>query len=499
MANKGDISKVALPNGDEYNFKDKYVRENYRALNNNDFDTINVTELNSGNIINTGAARFLNTINGSISGNAATATNVAWSGVTGKPTTIAGYGITDAKIANGVITLGSNTITPLTSHQTVSNKGATLAWSTTSTIATIGGTDIKVTMPGNPNTNTTYTLSADTTNNKITLTPSSGTAQSITVPYATSAGSAGSATKATQDESGNNIKATYASSISISDHTITLKNKNGASLGTVTVPDNNTTYTLGTSGNNVTLTPSSGTAQSITVPYATSATTATKATQDGNGNTITSTYLPLAGGTMSGDIIFPNTVSIYQNQNSTSNYTTIVEWKKGGTSQASYDPEIGQHNTGGSDKTGSIILLPYATDAEPWGGSVGLFIAKNTIKLDNKYVGRFTANPTSGQVVITDGADGGVKSSGYTIAKSVPSNAVFTDTDTKNTAGSTDTSSKIFLIGATSQAANPQTYSDNEIYVTSGVLTTKSVQVGGGSVTMQYNNTTQSLDFVFVA
>ena len=39
-------------------------------------------------------------------------------------------------------------------------------------------------------TNTTYTLSADTTNNKITLTPSSGTAQSITVPYATNAGTA---------------------------------------------------------------------------------------------------------------------------------------------------------------------------------------------------------------------------------------------------------------------------------------------------------------------
>lgn len=31
------------------------------------------------------------------------------------PTTISGYGITDAKIANGTITLGSNTITPLTS------------------------------------------------------------------------------------------------------------------------------------------------------------------------------------------------------------------------------------------------------------------------------------------------------------------------------------------------------------------------------------------------
>lgn len=45
-----------------------------------------------------------------------------WSIITsGKPTTLAGYGITDAKIANGVITLGSNTITPLTSHQSLAN------------------------------------------------------------------------------------------------------------------------------------------------------------------------------------------------------------------------------------------------------------------------------------------------------------------------------------------------------------------------------------------
>lgn len=59
-------------------------------------------------------------------------------------------------------------------------------------------------------------------------------------------GNASTATKATQDESGNNIKASYAASFSISDHTITLKNKNGESLGTVTVPDNNTTYTANT-------------------------------------------------------------------------------------------------------------------------------------------------------------------------------------------------------------------------------------------------------------
>ena len=44
-----------------------------------------------------------------------------WNGKQNPATTLAGYGITDAKIQNGVITLGSNTITPLTSHQSLSN------------------------------------------------------------------------------------------------------------------------------------------------------------------------------------------------------------------------------------------------------------------------------------------------------------------------------------------------------------------------------------------
>ena len=37
------------------------------------------------------------------------------------PTTLSGYGITDAKISNGVITLGANSITPLTNHQSLAN------------------------------------------------------------------------------------------------------------------------------------------------------------------------------------------------------------------------------------------------------------------------------------------------------------------------------------------------------------------------------------------
>lgn len=41
--------------------------------------------------------------------------SVSWSNITNKPTTINGFGITDAKIVNGTITLGNQSITPLTS------------------------------------------------------------------------------------------------------------------------------------------------------------------------------------------------------------------------------------------------------------------------------------------------------------------------------------------------------------------------------------------------
>lgn len=53
-----------------------------------------------------------------------------------------------------------------------------------------------------------------------------------------------------------------------------------------------------------------------------------------------------------------------------------------------------------------------------------------------------------------------------------------TNTDTKNTAGSTNTASKIFLIGATEQAANPQTYSNSNVYVTNGLLFAPQIQTG---------------------
>lgn len=64
------------------------------------------------------------------------------------------------------------------------------------------------------------------------------------------------------------------------------------------------------------------------------------------------------------------------------------------------------------------------------------------------------------------------------------------DTDTKNTAGSTNSDSKLFLIGATSQAASTTTYSDSEVYTTNGTLTAKVLSTSAGVHTNTANSNT---------
>lgn len=89
--------------------------------------------------------------------------------------------------------------------------------------------------------------------------------------------------------------------------------------------------------------------------------------------------------TFSTSVRFVSNASIIQNQSDISNYTTILTWYKNGASRNTYDPSIGQHNTGG-DGNGSICILPYPTATSPWGGTVGLFISKGVLKLDGKSV-----------------------------------------------------------------------------------------------------------------
>lgn len=108
-----------------------------------------------------------------------------------KPTTLAGYGITDAKIANGTITLGSNTITPLTSHQDISGKANV---SDFQTVESVG--EVELSLPNNISLNlitthqdisgkadkssTVSTVAYDATNHKITKTINGTTSDVVT-------------------------------------------------------------------------------------------------------------------------------------------------------------------------------------------------------------------------------------------------------------------------------------------------------------------------------
>lgn len=94
------------------------------------------------------------------------------------PTTLDEYGITDAKIADGMITLGSTSITPLTFHQLVVSENSTADWGSSVTVGTVGGTPLTFKMPDEPaDNNTTYTLGSGTREGTLKLTPSSGSVQ----------------------------------------------------------------------------------------------------------------------------------------------------------------------------------------------------------------------------------------------------------------------------------------------------------------------------------
>ena len=76
-----------------------------------------------------------------LAGKSDTGHSHAFSEITSTPTTLAGYGITDAKIENGVITLGSNTITPLTA---VSVPVTSVTTSATNGNISVNGSDVAV-------------------------------------------------------------------------------------------------------------------------------------------------------------------------------------------------------------------------------------------------------------------------------------------------------------------------------------------------------------------
>ena len=175
----------------------------------------------------------------------------------------------------------------------------------------------------------------------------------------------------------------------------------------------------------------------------------------------THSYLPLSGGNVSGHIYMTGA----KESSSTSNTSQLVF----GTSSNNHIAVTSNNN--------ALVLNPTTASTT---NQIVLYLDKASI-----FPKGISGNASSATKLGTSGgsatqpvyfSDGKPAACTYSLGASVPSGAVFTDT--KNTAGSTNSSSKLFLVGATSQAANPQTYSHDTAYVgTDGYLYSNSEKV----------------------
>lgn len=177
-------------------------------------------------------------------------------------------------------------------------------------------------------------------------------------------------------------------------------------------------------------------------------------------------------------------------------------------------------NTADADKTVKYanMLTGFTSRANnfTWGNQTGTAI---TVMNDSTggSVGFRRDNPASGQMSMSIDGTIYIKEGRQNIAEAVKgfsvsgqtvtyttlwgSTGTFTTQDTKNTAGSTNSESKLYLIGATSQAANPQSYSYQYTYATNGLLSSPKVGLnlkGTEKVHLEWNDTDQSIDFIFV-
>lgn len=115
-------------------------------------------------------------------------------------------------------------------------------------------------------------------------------------------------------------------------------------------------------------------------------------------------YLPLSGGTMSGNISFNgNTGHIVVGVRETSNYVSAISFSKGSATNSAH---IGYHSTGGSDGSGALVLVPYPTSVNPWDKTVGLYIAKNELLLDGKAIATTDQIPSIPSISISNSGTG---------------------------------------------------------------------------------------------
>jgi hypothetical protein len=134
-------------------------------------------------------------------------------------------------------------------------------------------------------------------------------------------------------------------------------------------------------------------------------------------------------------------------------------------------------------------------DAFANGGAVK-WTNKSDIKLPYSQITGTPTIPTVNDGTLTIQRNGTTVAT-FTANQAGNTTANITDNDTLNTAGSTNDEAKLYLVGAKSQAASAQTYSDAQVYTEAGELNATSVCVAEHGQ-MKYDSATQCIRFVIV-
>lgn len=154
-------------------------------------------------------------------------------------------------------------------------------------------------------------------------------------------------------------------------------------------------------------------------------------------------------------------------------YATAVTW-----STITGKPSFATVATSGnyndlSNKPTLVKQVEPGTPSTDWQSAhVPLDVTYSNTSISHKIISLPMASPASGN---SQGRAG--------LITGVDKKKLDDFTDTKNTAGATNSSDRLYLIGATSQGANPQTYSKNGVYIEDDGILMSLQGFEGGAIT----------------
>ena len=219
------------------------------------------------------------------------------------------------------------------------------------------------------------------------------------------------------------------------------------------------------------------------------------------GNTITPLYM--ASGELKA-LSYTIAKSVPADANfSNTTYTAGTDLSLSGTTFNHKASGITAGTTGTSAATsGSTLAVPYVTyNAQGHLTAAGTHTHTVTGFVPTTTGVTHTASTAVGNTItpVYVASNGTATALSYTIAKSVPSNAVFTDTNNAVT-NTLNTTTKAYITGSTNAATNTggQIF-DTGVYLTTtaGKFNANTLSLGSENAMMQYNSTTEAIEFVF--